>query len=764
MIERILNKWYSVFTIAFAILFLFYNKVLLNLNNYVFAPTGDGIKNYYTYMFQAKYGDSFWNFKGMNYPFYEHIVYTDAHPLLAFIVGKLGLAEYGVGILNFLMLISYPIAAVIIHSILKHYKVSSIWAFLGALSICFLSPQIFRLTGHLSLSYVFAIPLMWYLILKTEQYKGPLWPLVIFITLFVFFFTHPYLGLILAVFGLFYALVFWLYDTQKWKELLLKIALPIFSSIGIFQALVTLTDTHSDRMKNPSGFFDMYAKWNSLLVPHHGPMNKIKHALGWKMSSWETWTYLGLFVILIMLFIIGYYIKNRNEISLKSVINTPVGKMYLVSHLVLLFAFCFPLKFDFLRWIVEVLGPLQQFRVLGRFAWVYFYVASMLSIVVLYRIMLKSDNKRMLTAFFYIGIGFSAIEFVPAHVGVAKSISREKNPFILSNLTEDEQDIIRWTKTQSYDAILFLPFTHLSSENIFLMGSEKANYHSFLLSYHTHLPLLNTVTSRTSVTEAIAFHNLFSPEFIEKTFQELLPDSAKIMLVKNRGVLNEGELRMTYSSKGIYENEEFNVYDFSFKNWNNPIYFQDIMAKREQAKFNVWNGWLSNTTDLNFIYESFDSIVDPKSFRGPGALAGQKNGFHVIKDEVSLETGDYICSFWYNFRIDRADQEAIVEQKFISGRGDWVAKNDIRQSNHIVGDWALVEIPFKVSDSVVSTKVILSGNRSKKWFIVDELLIRKAGDKTLFKNEEYNGEPYIIYNNYMLKKNSFSKQDLQKVN
>ena len=191
MIERILNKWYSVFTIAFAILFLFYNKVLLNLNNYVFAPTGDGIKNYYTYMFQAKYGDSFWNFKGMNYPFYEHIVYTDAHPLLAFIVGKLGLAEYGVGILNFLMLISYPIAAVIIHSILKHYKVSSIWAFLGALSICFLSPQIFRLTGHLSLSYVFAIPLMWYLILKTEQYKGPLWPLVIFITLFVFFFTHP---------------------------------------------------------------------------------------------------------------------------------------------------------------------------------------------------------------------------------------------------------------------------------------------------------------------------------------------------------------------------------------------------------------------------------------------------------------------------------------------------------------------------------------------------------------------------------------------
>ncbi len=756
-LSTLLSKWYTAFLSAFLFIYVVNRNIFHHLNSFVFAPSGDGIKNYYTYMFQAKYGDSFWNFKGMNYPFYEHIVYTDAHPLLAFIVGKLGLEDYGVGILNFLMLISFPIAAALIHSLLKHYKVSSFWSYFAALSICLMSPQIFRITGHLSLSYVFAIPLMWWLILKIEKQSGFIWPVLMFITLLVFFFTHPYLGLILAVFGLFYVVVFWLSDKSRWRKYLLGIALPIFSSIGLFQFMVSLTDSHVDRMKTPTGFFEMYAKWNSLLVPHHGPMNKLKHLLGWRMSSWESWTYLGLFVIVIILFLIGYFVRHRKQLNFFTILSTPIGKMYIVGHLVLLFSFCFPLKYDFLKWIVEFMGPLKQFRVLGRFAWVYFYVASILSVSVLYQIMLKSSKQYLFQAFFYVGIGFSVLEFLPTHLGISKAISKKKNPFILSNLNQEEQELIRWTKEQDYDAILFLPFSHLSSENIFLLGTEKASYHAFLLSYHTNLPLLNTVSSRTSVAEAIAFHNLFSPEYVEKTFQDLLPEDAEIMMVKNRAVLDENELRMTYASDGVYENDEFNVFKFSFDDWNDPFYFNEVVKQYNQSKVDLGKGWFSDTSGVNYIYESFDEIKERNTFSGKGALAGQKNGFHVIKPDFKLDTGNYICSFWYNFRVDRADQAAIVEQKFKSGRGEWVAKNDIRQSNHIVGDWLLVEIPFSVSDSVESTKIILSGRKNKKWFIVDELLIRENLGRPLFRNEERGGDQYIVYNNYRLKKNSFSE-------
>ncbi|MFK8036809.1 MAG: hypothetical protein AB8B74_00855 [Crocinitomicaceae bacterium] len=755
--NKLLNSAYSVFIATSAILFLFYHKVLLNLNGYVFAPDGDGIKNYYTYMFQAKNGVNFWEFKGMNYPFYEHIVYTDAHPLLSYIILKLGLVNQGVGILNGLMLLSFPLAAILIYKIFKHYKVSGVWSFFAAISICFLAPQVFRLTGHLSLSYSFAIPLMWYLILKTSYSKSFIWPLLIFITLFIFFFTHPYLGLILAVFGLFYAMVFWFFDRQNWKKITFKMVLSILSAIGLFRGIILLTDTHVDRMGSPTGFFAMYAKWNSLLVPHHGPMNKIKHLLNWRMSMWESWSYLGLFVISIMLFLIGYYFKNRKEINLKSLIKTPAGKMYLVGHLVLLFSFCFPLKYSFLRWIVDVLGSLQQFRVLGRFVWVYFYIASIISIVVLYRIMLQSTKHLYFKVFFYLGCAFSVLEFYPLHIGVSKAISRQENPFQKQHLSAELDSLVNWTKTQDYDAILFLPFSHLSSENIFLLGSEKSSYNSFLLSYHTNLPLLNTVSSRTSVTEAIAFHNLFSPEFVEKTFHHLLPSDVKVMLVKNKGVLNKDEMRMVYSSESIYKNDEFTVYDFSFEKWNDSYYFKEVKAKFGKADIKLDDGWYADTAQVEYVYDSFDSISEKNTFAGKGAFAAQKNGFHIIKENIKLKTGDYICSFWYNFRIDRADQLAVIEQTFKDSHGQWVEQNSMRESNHIVGDWLMVEIPFSVSDSVVSTKILLSGNKNKKWFILDELLIRKQNDTPLFKEQKIKGEAYLVYNNFRLKANSFSK-------
>jgi len=270
-----------VFFICLGILFFFYHEVLLNLNAYIFSNQGDGIKNYYTYLYHAKYDQEFWNFYGMNYPYYENIVYTDAHPLLSYLIGKLGLANYGVGILNFFMLISYPIAGVFIFKIFRHFKLDLLVAILGTIVITFMAPQAFRITGHFSLSYVFAIPGLWYFLIQFNKTKKIIWSIVIAAYILIFFFTHPYLGLILAVFALFYATVKWLFQWRDKKEFFLfikSVFIQILLPILIFQGLVFLFDTHEDRMKSPSGFFDFYATWKSILIPHHGPLLTVK---GW---------------------------------------------------------------------------------------------------------------------------------------------------------------------------------------------------------------------------------------------------------------------------------------------------------------------------------------------------------------------------------------------------------------------------------------------------------------------------------------------------
>ena len=758
MIARIINKSYSVFLAASLILFFFYHKVLLNINSIVFSGKGDGLKNYYTYIFHAKHDKNFWDFSGMNYPFYEHIVYTDAHPLLSYLIGRLDLVDYGIGILNFMMLISYPISAIFIYKILKYYKVDTLWSFVSSLVICFMAPQLFRLTGHLSLSYVFAIPLMWYMLIKLSDHRHFKWTVYIFILLFAFFFTHPYLGLILAVFGLIYAGVFWLFNRKDWLFYGLRIVLPILLSIVLFQILVSITDTHVDRMKTPAGFYDYYANWNSLLVPHHGPMNAVKQALGFKVSSWESWSYIGLATIVYMIIGLVYFGKYRKEISLKMLAKSPIGKLYIVGHLVLLFSFCFPLKYDFMHWVVEVLGPLKQFRVLGRFTWVYFYIVSISGVILLVHLRARSYHKLRWDIIFYSGILFTILEFYPAHTGVAKSIAETDNPFQKENLSKDLFDIIEWSNTKEFDAILFLPFTHLSSENIFMLGGEKSSADGMLLSYHTNTPLLNTITSRNSVSESILFQNLFSPEFVDKTLLYKIGYDKKIMLIKNKDGLDHNELRMLWTSEKIYQNETYSVYEFSFDRWNSPDYFNALKERHANAVYDLGDGWYSDTTNVWFTYDSFDQLSEVNSMVGTGALAGQKTGINLIKSKIlGLENDSYTCSFWYNIRVDRADQLAVIEQKYFDGTGKWVAQTSIRETNLIVGDWAYVEMEFEITDEVEETKLFLSGNHSKKWFVVDELLIRKTKDNPIFKKGVLNNEAYMIYNNFWLKEESFSK-------
>ncbi|WP_107038965.1 glycosyltransferase family protein [Brumimicrobium mesophilum] len=748
-----------VFVFTCLIIVGFYHQVIFNLNEVIFAPDGDGIKNYYTYLFHAKYDTNFWDFGGMNYPFYEHIVYTDAQPLLSYFIKIFGLTGYGIGILNFLMLIAFPISAVLIFKLLKHYGVNTIWSVLSGITIALLTPQLLRLTGHFSLSYSFAIPLMWLILIKISSIKGVKWSILLFFILFTAFFTHPYLGLIMSVFGLSYGFVFWYFERGKWKNYLLKIWTPILSVIILFQLMVGLTDSHTDRMKSPSGFFEYYADWGSLLLPHHGPLNSIVQFFELELSEWETWTYLGFFTILIILLAIVFYVINIKSISLKTLFNSPIGKIYLAAHLVLLFSFCFPFKFELFKPIVENVSPIKQFRVLGRFAWVYFYVVSIGGIVFLNYLLNKYyTQKKLIIVFYFLGIAFTILEIIPVHTQTAKTISHSKNSFKSEYLNDDLKQLVDWTNNQEYDAILFLPFTHLSSENIFLMGTEEANYDAMMLSYHTKLPLMNTITSRTSVSEAIQFHNLFSPDYIEKEIYNSIGENKKILLVRNNDDLNKNESRMVEKNDLIFENKDFKAYDFKASDWNESTAFKEVKKQSELAQFDLKNEWRSDTSDVWFVYDGFEDSPQDITLVGNGAFAAQKDKFVILKDNIQFpENGKYKCSFWYNMRVDRVNQMAVIEQEFTNGESSWVMIHDMRKTNLIVGDWARISFELEITDDVVKTMLFFPPNETENWFIVDELLIQKVDDSNLFKEERLNGKDYLIYNNDWIELNSFSE-------
>ncbi|MFT4602204.1 MAG: hypothetical protein ACI857_002390 [Arenicella sp.] len=763
MISKLLHKSrfpLLTFALSFVVLFYFFHTVLLSPNEYLFSPGGDGIKNYYTYLFHAKHDVSFWEFTGMNYPYYENIVFTDAHPLLSSIIGYLGLADYGIGILNLLMLVAFPLCSVFLYLIFRNYKVEVLWSIAAAVALTYMAPQIGRITGHFSLSYLFAIPAMWYILIQCNNARhATIWAIISFLFVFAFFFTHPYLGIIIAFLCLFFWLINYLANKAQWKSAMGFTTVQVIIPFVLFRLLIFGTDDHYNRMDTPGGFFHLHGEWGSVLMPHHGPIHEALRTMTDYQPHWESWSYLGLSTILMFGFVVVYAIIKRKELPFKLIMKKELFLFVIAAYLILLFSFCFPFKFDFMKWTTDLIGPLKQFRVLGRFAWIFFFVFSVATIVAFYNIYKKQGKNMILGGCFVFAIGFYFIEAHEHISGVAEACSQSKNEFNESELNNDLRDLVAHLEAEKYDAFIMLPFTHMSSENMMLLGEEQANYDSFMISYHTGLPMLNSVSSRLSQDECVKFNNFFGPEFCDKKLLKDIPGNAKIAVITNQDNLSLDELQFMWTQEYTYQNEVFSVCEFDREAYNNPFYFEKIMEELKTQSDCGKNEFTSQNPNEWFFYNSWDDQKG-ESLKGKGSLQGVKKGYDLLWESSTddLENTDYTVSYWFNHKVDRADLSSIVELTYKDGsKGEWVSRFDLKQSTQIVGHWLQVEMNFTINPNVEGVKVFLCGNDSEEPYIIDELLVRKTNGANLFNHGQIGGEQFIIFNNNWISEDSFSE-------
>src|SRR3954462_2991656 len=86
---------------------------------------GDGAKNNFTYLYHSLFGNGYW-FEGMNYPYGEHIVYTDGMPVLSVPLTWFGHITPAIALTVLWLLVgaSYVLSIVYCYKILVHHRVA----------------------------------------------------------------------------------------------------------------------------------------------------------------------------------------------------------------------------------------------------------------------------------------------------------------------------------------------------------------------------------------------------------------------------------------------------------------------------------------------------------------------------------------------------------------------------------------------------------------------------------------------------------------
>ena len=203
--------------LAFCWMFFFFHDVFIHPNEHLFNDQGDGVKAFFVYADHIKNDVSYHQQQNMNYPYGQTFVYTDGQPGITNVIKFLSqyflfFQTHCIGIYNYLILCSYILCAWFIALILQRLKLPPLFVTLGAFCIAILSPQIWRISGHPTMSYAFFFPLSWYLLLMVidSGYKIQIVLLTLLHTTF-WFFVHPYLGMVITFF---YGFYFYYFSSQ----------------------------------------------------------------------------------------------------------------------------------------------------------------------------------------------------------------------------------------------------------------------------------------------------------------------------------------------------------------------------------------------------------------------------------------------------------------------------------------------------------------------------------------------------------------------
>jgi hypothetical protein len=751
---RIFKDKGLLLTLAISLVFMcvFYGKLLLHPCSTYFGPNGDGLQIYYETLYHTKFDAAYWTQNSVNYPYGESIFFTGAMPFVNNLVKIFGpsAAPWGVGLINLMMIFSPVIGAVFIYAIFRHLRMPWHYSACCATFIAYLSPQLFRMYGHYSLQWVFLIPAMFYLLLRFYDQPSVLKSFAIAFLVFLGASTHLYfLAFFAAIGGVYWAVLFLTRDrgfgriTFVLKHTGIQFILPVV----LLQTLVMMSDHVSDRTIAPWGFLVYHSNWTGVFFP----TGKFYEKLFLLFSSpepveMEGSAYIGLAAIVGLITIIIIQLvrlfRGRFKLLLAVTDHKVLNIFFWTSVFMLWFSFGHPFVGSHEDWL-PYLGPVRQFRSVGRFAWIFFYI---INIVVAYRLYKVVQQRKVVS--YLVMSAVVIFLFIDAY-SLNNTLGWQFNNHIAA--LDDEKNELpenAWLKNfnpAAYQAIFPLPYFHSGSENLCRKpADEQIIQCSYIVSLKTGLPLLGVSSARVSLGQTAKMVPLVLDPVKAIPVMEDIKDPRPFLVIVREATLDEFEKKILSQAKLVDTSANYKIYSLD------PAVMRRLPAQRYDE---IKNGYahakhfpaeIFSSTDSSacFVYRSYDAMKNKISFRGGGAFQSKIfEGAHLFDSTLAVP-GNYICSFWFNhingdiyprmtveiFSKDPADKE----KPFYS------LSNALLQVKAIDGTWGLLEFPFTVPVANAPVQINVWNKEMKKddLFEVDEFLIRPAGvDLYLLKSD-----------------------------
>lgn len=652
----------GLFVISLLFFLIHFHKVILTPNSVLATVSGDGIHGYYSFVNHIVNNTIGFNTIGLNYPFNEHLVYTDAQPFLVTIIQLIPfLKPYAIGIMHLVLFLSFIFSANIYFKIFEKFEVNKILAFFSSVSIIILSPQIGRLGGHFALAYALPIPLCIYFSVAYYFSKKQKYIYFLSTVALIGFFTHPYLGLGIVVFSLlFFSLceIFALSKINKQSFLcFLILILPLF----IFKGIMYFTDSHFNRPTLPYGESVYVSSFKNVFLPSFGPFKSLFNITNEITDNeWEGLSYIGIFNDLMITVLIILIITNQIKI------NTPILVLILSALILLLFSFGFIT--DWLKLIGIQPLSLKQFRGLGRFAWYFYYSIPIVTIVCIDKfIKIKLKNYKPNLFYFTIGFLFLFINGIEAnyyHKNIASPIFNDQNYFSKKYLTNQYTEILKIASDKKYQAILPLPYFHLGSEVYHRRLNDNA-HNSMIISHLTKLPIISHLGSRTSLNETEESISLLN-YYKNKTKLLNKFNSLPILIMFKGKVDKPEEENIINRANFIKTINEINFYEIDVKTLLND----SVTLPKNAQKLNV-------DVSKNNIFKF--STAKPPFYEWHKCKEFVKL---LLLDSNRFESGKYIVTFHYHFKkFNPADiSNHFIVESTDQTKSNWDFFGDIHSS------------------------------------------------------------------------------------